>query len=111
MKLWIDDLRTPPDESWRWAKNSYEALGILRAEYSALVGLASIQTDELTAVSFDHDLGGEDTSRPVMLWMAEYGFWPKTVYVHTMNVVGADYLMGIANRYAPPETYIRRVYL
>jgi hypothetical protein len=111
MKLWIDDLRTPPGDDWLWAKTSEEALSILRTEYSALVGLASIKTDELTAVSFDHDLGGDDTSRPVMLWMAEYGFWPPAVYVHTMNVVGAQYLMGIAARYAPPETYIRRVYL
>lgn len=111
MKLWIDDLRTPPDESWAWAKTSEEALSILRTKYSALVGLVPVQTDELTDVSFDHDLGGDDTSRPIMLWMAEYGFWPAAVYVHTMNVVGAQYLMGIAERYAPPETYIRRVYL
>lgn len=46
MKLWIDDLRTPSNEYDIWAKNYEEAVFMLK-----------IYHDELTHISFDHDLG------------------------------------------------------
>lgn len=110
MKLWIDDLRTPPDDTWLWAKTSSEALTILRSAYLSLVGLAPVQED-ITAVSFDHDLGGDDTTRPVIMWMAEYQFWPEIVYVHSMNVIGAEYIMGVAENYSPENVDVIRVRL
>ena len=56
MKLWVDDLRPPPDDSWWWAKTSKRAIAFL---YYPLV----------TEMSLDHDLGADDTTRPVVLWM------------------------------------------
>lgn len=52
----------------------------------------------------DHDLGGEDTTRPVALWLAELGFNEKpylveAIYIHSMNPVGADYLLKTLNKY------------
>lgn len=44
MKLWIDDIRTPPD-GWEWAKTSKEAIDV-------------IDNNEVSHISFDHDLGG-----------------------------------------------------
>ncbi|WP_368856486.1 cyclic-phosphate processing receiver domain-containing protein, partial [Mycobacteroides abscessus] len=38
--------------------------------------------EPIEAISLDHDLGGEDTTRPVVLWLAEHGNWPQRVYVH-----------------------------
>lgn len=26
MKLWVDDIRRPPDETWQWAKNFGSAM-------------------------------------------------------------------------------------
>lgn len=26
MRIWVDDIRTPPDDSWTWHKTSYETL-------------------------------------------------------------------------------------
>lgn len=89
IKLWIDDLRPAP-EGWTWAKNSQEALDLL-----------ADKTHQVVAVSFDHDLGGDDTSRRVALWMAEHDAFPPLVHVHTANPVGRDWLVGVATRYGP----------
>lgn len=55
-------------------------------------------------ISFDHDLGGDDTTRPVALWLAEHDAWPPVVRVHTANPVGRDWLEGIITRYGPGVT-------
>lgn len=93
MKLWVDDLRPPPDDTWFWAVNSHEAL-------------QALQDNCVSAISLDHDLGGADTSRPVVTWMASEDVWPKIVFVHTMNNVGREWLMGTCERYAPVTTQV-----
>lgn len=90
MRLWIDDLRPAP-EGWYWAKTSAEALLVIR-------------TGRVKEVSFDHDLGGDDTTRPVILWMSEFGRWPERVYIHSANPVGRDWMEGMINRYGPGVT-------
>jgi hypothetical protein len=93
MKIWIDDLRSVPNDTWILAKNSKYSLSLL--EWSKMMGV------RLEAVSFDHDLGGDDTTRPVILWMCENEWWPKRCYVHSMNPIGRNYLIGMINRYGP----------
>lgn len=93
MKLWVDDLREPP-ESWTWAKTSAEAINLL------------VQAGErghvVEEISLDHDLGGDDTTRPVMRWMCDPdNHWPDKVHCHTANPVGREYLEGMIRRYKP----------
>lgn len=98
-RLWIDDERPTPDGfSWT-AKTSEEAISSLM--------FASWTWDE---VSFDHDLGGDDTTRAVMLWMIENDAWPRAITIHTGNPVGREWLLGMANRYAPAEVEIFQVF-
>jgi len=85
MKLWVDDLRTPP-EGWTWAKTSAEAIAAL-AEHA------------VTELSLDHDLGGDDTARPVVLWMCEHEVWPSAISVHSANPVGVEWLTAMITRY------------
>lgn len=99
MKLWVDDddwsgARTPPGDDWVWAKNSKDAL-----EY--------LKTGEVTEISLDHDLGGDDTTRRLVLWMCEHETFPEIVHVHTANIVGRDWLVGMVNRYGPGVTPLR----
>lgn len=92
MKIWVDDIREPPDFwDWVWAKNSESAL-------FWLIGCrkARIPVEE---VSLDHDLGGDDTSRRIVLWMCENDFWPVEVRVHSANPVGREWLEGMIERY------------
>ncbi|GAA3880826.1 hypothetical protein GCM10022243_51800 [Saccharothrix violaceirubra] len=89
-RLWVDDLRPAPD-GWLWAKTSAEAVRVF-------------EDGPVDAVSFDHDLGGDDTTRPVVLWLCERDVWPPVVHVHTANPVGRDWLVGMSRRYGPGVT-------
>ena len=52
MKLWLDDDRMPPDDTWVWCKSSHDAfIAMYRAE---------TEKNFVTHISFDHDLGGGD---------------------------------------------------
>ncbi|ASN73223.1 hypothetical protein SEA_WARPY_187 [Streptomyces phage Warpy] len=92
-KIWVDDERPKPDDSWTPMKNSTVAILLLKALKRR--GLVP------RAISLDHDLGGDDTARAVVLWMCENEFWPIEVYVHTANPVGRDWLVGMVDRYGP----------
>ena len=95
MRLFIDDERPAP-EGWIWAKTSSKALLYLNVwrDYGS----------KFEAISFDHDLSEEDTTRRVLLWMCEHNYWPNEAYVHTGNPVGEEFLVGMIRRYAPEGT-------
>ena len=89
MRLWIDDARPAPI-GWHWAKTSQQALTVLK-----------IKLGWITHVSFDHDLGGNDTTRPVALWLEEHAYIPGHpsagvfaihTTVHSANPVGRKWL-------------------
>jgi hypothetical protein len=101
MRMWIDDLRDPKDfvqhpDTWTWAKSSAYAINLL--EWSKMMGVT------FQVVSFDHDLGGDDTTRSVVLWMCENDWWPDECRIHSANPVGREWLSGMINRYAPEGT-------
>jgi hypothetical protein len=92
LKLWVDDLRPAPDDSWVWSKTSRNTIDTLM-----FAGIG-----EITEMSLDHDLGGDDTTRPVVLWMCEHELrWPAKVVVHSANPVGREWLEGMIYRYKP----------
>lgn len=95
MKLWIDDERLPPT-GWDWAKTSGEAI-------------AKLQETTYDEISFDHDLGGDDTTRPVVMWLCEqlhgndHNYFPAIVRVHTANPVGRIWLEDTLQRYGTAQ--------
>lgn len=92
MKIWVDDIREPP-AGWAWCPTSRHAIGWLEA--AKRIGI------NIEIMSLDHDLGGDDTTRPIVLWMCENDFWPVEVVVHSANPVGIDWLEGMIERYKP----------
>jgi len=90
LNLWIDDVREPPTDDWDWVTTSNAAIALLRE----LKGVISFDS-----VSFDHDLGGDDTTRPVVIWMIQNDVRFKNYHVHSANPVGRDWLEGMINRY------------
>lgn len=78
MKLWIDDIRKAPN-GWVWVKTSTEAIKMLLSH-------------PIEEISFDHDLGGEDTAYRVAVLIetkAYEGKLPKMIWhVHSANPVG-----------------------
>lgn len=99
MKIWVDDIRLPPGAEWNcWAKTSAEAIWCLKVAKD-IFDKSGTDLNIVEAMSLDHDLGNDDTTRPVVLWMCENDFWPVEVVVHSANPVGRDYLEGMIERY------------
>lgn len=107
-QLWVDDLRPPPDscpspingelisDGWWWAKNSKAAID------SLFYHNVSPGWERFDVMSLDHDLGGDDTTRPIVLWLCEHPrAWPSEIRVHTANPVGREWLTGMIARYRP----------
>lgn len=78
----MDDECTAPD-GCAGEKTSNETLNLLDG------------VELVEAISLDHDLGGEYTTRPVVLWLAEDSGWPQRVYMHTTNPVGRQWPEGM----------------
>lgn len=82
MKLWIDDVRTPPDNDsdWVWVKTSKNAIEIID------------KITSITEISFDHDLGGDDTTIPVVNHLEQLAYHiqitPCVMKIHSQNPVG-----------------------
>lgn len=91
LKLWIDDLREAPDDTWDTVTTSEAAIALMRE-----LRVYSIRFEK---VSFDHDLGGDDTTRPVVMWMIENDVRFDNYAIHSANPVGRDWLSGMINRY------------
>lgn len=91
MKIWVDDVRPAPEGFTHTAVNSSAAISALRESKER--GLP------VELMSLDHDLGGDDTTRPIVLWMCENEFWPDEVVVHSANPVGVEWLERMIERY------------
>jgi hypothetical protein len=94
-RLFIDDLRDPVSSSWAIARTSAEAIALL--ETRGCPG----------EISFDHDLGGDDTAMIVVKRMIEMDldasgrFIPCdfTFSVHSANPVGAENIAALLHSY------------
>lgn len=93
MKLWVDDVRIPPQgEGWTWVST-----------YEDAILLVDCLSDSITEMSLDHDLGGDYTGYDLVKHMAEFDLWPTcSIRVHSMNPVGANNMRAIIKRYFNP---------
>lgn len=88
-KLFIDDLRMPPTEDWVIARSSQEAWDIVQ-----ILGAPDI-------ISYDHDLGEEDTSmlfihRLILHKLENPDFnFPVNYTIHSANPVGVKNIDGL----------------
>jgi hypothetical protein len=93
--LYIDDLRTPPNDEWVIARSSSEAIGLMQK-----LGCPR-------KISFDHDLGGSDTAMVVAKWMVEADLDSSGQFIpvdfvfeiHSANPVGSANIRGLLECY------------
>lgn len=92
--MYIDDIRDPNSQFNMIARSSIEAVAIMSEN-----GCPNF-------ISFDHDLGGNDTAMVVVNWMISHdldhkNFIPDdfTFNVHSANPVGAKNIEGSLNSY------------
>lgn len=84
MKVWLDDVRDPPDNTWTHVKTASEAILLLRDKSPDVISL-------------DHDLGDSlccGSGYDVALWIEaqvniDNTYTPPNVLVHSMNPVGS----------------------
>jgi hypothetical protein len=103
IRLWVDDERPNP-MGWlpvTTSRGAIEWLSHMYAHRDFPNAWAHFES-----ISFDHDLGGDDTTMPVLDWMVEHDFWPKRVYVHTANPIGRSNLLRTLSRFAPDSVEI-----
>lgn len=93
MKIWIDDVRTPPfdEDPWVWVKTSAHATLIVDGCHTYI-----------TEISFDHDLGEEDTAYIVALYIEEKAYQNKMRrikwHIHSQNPIGVDRIRAAMQR-------------
>ena len=94
MKLWIDDVRTPPNGDWLWAKSVNEAKAAINMYENNF-------KDDAILISLDHDAGdyaskGGDYVK-VLDWLEEQGIVDTGYFfnLHSMNPVGVQNMRNI----------------
>lgn len=95
MRMYLDDIRNPKEMGWLISRTSQDAIN-----WMTKISCPSY-------ISFDHDLGGDDTAIVVVNWMIERDldsngeFIPKDFEfnVHSANPVGAANITSKLNSY------------
>ncbi len=82
MRLWHDDLRKPPDDSWVWVSSNEEA-------QTALSDLT------VTEISLDHDITEGNyrgdpygSGHELVCWMIDHKLVPDKITIHSWNRKG-----------------------
>lgn len=101
VRLWLDDVRRPPDDEWRWVKSVEDAT-------------KALASGTVAEVSLDHDLHPyEHDGLEVVEWMAAHQVWPRLVRVHTANQTASTKICNLLEQhgYRPipgrPRTFTR----
>ena len=100
MRLYIDDIRTPKGVFDKITRSSVESI-----QYMETYGCPEY-------ISFDHDLGGDDTAMIIVKYMVEKDldtlgeFIPKnfTWNVHSANTIGSANINGYLKSYINNKT-------
>ncbi len=115
MKLWIDDLRDAPNDSWTEVRKVQPAIRLIANQWPSI-----------TEISLDHDIENrpdDETFEPVaymigwvydgMQEMSDFrtGFGPKIhvvpkITIHSINPIGAREMVNILLDHGIKSTYI-----
>jgi len=78
VKLWVDDLRKPPDDGWYWALDAEDAKEVLLEH-------------QISEQSLDHDLGdAKSDGLTLLVWEHDHKLVPYLTTLHTWNRIGAE---------------------
>ena len=96
IKLWVDDIRLAPDNTWDCARSFHEAI-------------VKLETNNYETVSLDHDLGSfygnrEMSGYDIMSWLVARKVdgtqhVPVNVFVHSANPVGVANIQSLIDKF------------
>jgi hypothetical protein len=90
-RLFLDDLRTPLDSSWKVARSVSDA--------KALVS----ENGTPAHIAFDHDLGEGPSGYDFLKWLVEQEIKDFDYSIHTSNPPGRANLLGLARPWTERE--------
>ncbi len=90
MKIFLDDIRTPPGKDWELSKSAQDCV-------------THLNTGKVTHLSLDHDLGEDLTGYDVLVWLERYivdnpEFKIPAIFIHTANPVGRQKMIAALNK-------------
>ena len=89
-KIWIDDIRKPPDNTFAWCIDYNSAIWMIRA---------MMHCKGIDYISFDHDLGEEKSGYDIAKFIVENHIPIKEYKVHSANPVGRFNIEQLLNHY------------
>lgn len=104
MKLWHDDIRRPPDDSWTWTRSNEEAKLVLLSHFDAIteasldhdMGLHDFDPDQQDAeIMVAPDAANQPDGTELVKWMIENDRVPPRVTVHSMNYDGRRRMVAL----------------
>jgi hypothetical protein len=95
MQLYVDDIRSAPNDDWVVARSYRNAVSYL-------------ESGVVTSLSLDHDLGSKLTGYDICVWLIRQTdfVWPTVIILHTSNTVGRDNMRQLLVHYKPHTTAI-----
>lgn len=119
MKLWIDDERKAPDDTWAVAKSSAEAIQVLAGKRN--IDRSLRQETIIEVLALDHDLGyseevprsyglTEDYPYPALEYMEHEHIYPRVITVHSSNPWGRKNLLAYCAEHFPESEVLSYVY-
>ncbi len=111
--LFLDDERFPAEALWE-----FDAIMMARSSVEAQVMVEKMGLPK--SISFDHDLGGDDTGFKFMWWLIDGhldGRWDlssiNSIQIHSANEVGAKKMMSLWENFFRTQAFsydIKRVW-
>lgn len=101
MKIYLDDVRHPPDETWTLARTVNAAIELIKSQ-SGRVAHISFDYDMGMTCTLPHDVGWQPfacdhtNGHQLIVWMQVYGAKTDRVTVHTANPEGRKRLLASA---------------
>lgn len=94
MKLWHDDIREAPDDTWTVARTNEQALALL-------------SEGGVIEASLDHDLGFAEDGHELAVAMVERDVVPPVVNIHSWNPAGAERMAATLHEGGCPTVTIK----
>ena len=95
MKLWHDDIRKPPDDTWTWARTNIDALRlcmdheVIEASLDHDMGLHDVNPDMPDAEDFFIGPWSEEDGVSLVKDLISWGCVPSIITIHSHNPPGA----------------------
>lgn len=103
MKLWVDDIRNAPDDTWMVARTITSAINAMSMMDFTEVSLDHDISHQVTIGEFSRPYPCEETFQPVAHYLGLNHSCSGKIILHTSNPIGAKNMKAILIKYGYRE--------